>query len=92
MTKKEKLKAINERLKDLTLDNEHMVSVLLIGHYLDKMAKKGLVEAPYSFTDMGSRVASICEEFDWEVTDEEIQQFCEELVPPRTEKRFYLLH
>lgn len=81
MTKKQKVKAINERLGKHIFDDGYAVSVLLIADILDQLAKRGLIQSPFETSSLGKDVIAICEEFGWEITDAEIQQFCEELVP-----------
>jgi hypothetical protein len=78
MTRQELVHAINERM----------------GHnyFADpKLHKKGLVEAPYSMSDKGSRIVAIIEEFGWRVTESEMRQFCEEMMPDQVDEFMYLI-
>ena len=82
MTREEKLEAINKRVgKKMAFEDGHMISVMLIANILDKLAKRKIIQAPWSVSPMGSSVIAICEEFEWEITDAEIQTFCKELIP-----------
>jgi len=81
MTNDEKFTAIVERLKaENWLDNEHMISVMIIISYLDKLQELGIVEYPFNLTPLGKNITAICEEFDWQPTDAQIQQFVSEMV------------
>lgn len=89
MTRLEQLKAINERIgPKLAFDEPAMVSVMLIAYSLDNLHKLGLIQAPFAISDMGKDVVAVCEEFGWEVTDAEIEQFCLELVPKEQYEAF----
>lgn len=81
MTKKEKVKAINERIGRQVFDNGYAVSILIIADILSKLSEKGLIVSPFETAPLGKDVIAICEEFGWEVSDAEIHQFCEEMVP-----------
>lgn len=81
MTNEQKFTAIVERLKlkDILIDPEY-ISIMVILHYLDEMAKLGLVDAGMKPTDNGEKVIAVVEEFDWKITDEHIDNFVSELV------------
>jgi len=89
MTRKEKLKAINDRVgTKFAFENELCVSVMLIANILDKLSQKGLVEAPLKVSPMGRNIVAICEEFEWEILDEDIQIYCNDLIPPEERNAF----
>lgn len=81
MTKEQKIKAINDRIGNAVFDTPEMISIFLITELLDRLSKKNLIESSYHLTNGGTNIAAICNEFDWEVNDEEITQFCKELIP-----------
>lgn len=81
MTREEKFTAIIERLKEKGVDfDPSHISVMVIIGYMDDLAKKGLVESAFEFSDAGRRVRAICEEFDWKPDDNEIRSFVMEMV------------
>lgn len=82
MTTEEKTKAILERIKceGVFDEPEQTVSVMVIIHYLDQLSKLGLVECAFNMTEMGGKVASICEEFDWQPSDEDVLRFVNEMM------------
>ena len=81
MTSDQKFKAIVERLKaEGWCDDPSYVSVMMIIHYLDKLQKEGLIECAFNMTPMGTKIAAICEEFDWQPSDLDIRRFVDEMV------------
>lgn len=93
----EKLKAIMERLKapegasksDIGPQN---LSFMLIMQYMDALSKLGLVDGTHGITQHGKDFISVCEEFDWKPTDEELLSFVEEMIPPQDRPAiFYFL-
>ncbi len=89
MTTDEKFKAIVERLKaEGWCDEPAYISVMMIIHYLDQLQKEGIVECAFNMTELGGRIAAICEEFDWQPSDIEIRNFCDEMVEERDRPAF----
>ena len=86
MDRQEKIKAIVERAKilqksDIEIDSAYL-SMLTICGYIDKICSAGLmVENPYKVTESGKDVIAICEEFDWQPSNEEINMFVIAMVP-----------
>lgn len=89
MTNEEKFKAIVERLKaEGWCDDPSYVSVMMIIHYLDQLQKEGIVECAFNMTELGRRIAAICEEFDWQPSNIEIQNFVDEMVEKQDRPAF----
>ena len=89
MTNEEKFKAIVERLKaEGWCDEPSYISVMMIIHYLDQLQKEGIVECAFNMTELGRRIAAICEEFDWQPSDIEIRNFVDEMVEENDRSAF----
>lgn len=68
------------------------LSFMLIMQYMDALAKLGLVDGTHGITQHGKDFISVCEEFDWKATDEELLSFVEEMIPPQDRSAiFYFL-
>ena len=81
MTNEEKFTAIVERLKaEGWLDDPNIISVMVIIDYLDKLEKMKLIECAFNMTSTGRKIASICDEFDWKVSDLDIRRFVDDMV------------
>lgn len=81
MTNDEKFKAIVERLKAEGWCTEpSYISIMMIVNYLDQLRQKGVVDCAYNMTETGQKVAAVCEEFDWEPSDEDVFRFVNEMV------------
>lgn len=81
MTDKEKFDAIIERLEGLgnNLTPKHL-SVIMINGYLDILTREKILMGERLMTPMGENVLSICEEFDWRPSQEDIIEFVQEMV------------
>jgi len=90
MTIDETVKAILERLKLEGVFEEptQTISVMMIIHYLDQIQKLGLVECAFNMTPMGTKIAAVCEEFDWQPSDEDIARFVTEMVEEEDREGF----
>ena len=76
MTKKEKLKAIIQRLKEINVEiDPAMISCLVISKYLSDFQKANILEGELNVTERGLKVVSIAEEFEWKPTNKEIKEF-----------------
>lgn len=81
MTNDEKFTAIVERLKaEGWIDNPNIVSTMVIIDYLDKLEKEKLIECGFALTPAGRKIAAITDEFDWKVSDTDIQNFVNEMI------------
>jgi hypothetical protein len=88
MTTQEKLKAIIARVPlDHDYTDEH-ISMMVITSYVNDLANLGLIMAAYEVTPLGKSVVAVCEEFDWQPTDEHIDMFVNELVAPEDRRAF----
>ena len=93
MTNDEKFTAIVERLKaERWLVEENMISVMVIISYLDKLEKLKLVECAFNMTPLGKNISAICEEFDWQPTDAQVQQFVTEMVEDDGESQAAMIY
>lgn len=87
MNTQEKFDAIMERLhapEGATMEDikpKNLTFMVLMG-YMDILNKMGMVANTHGITDNGKKFISMCEEFDWKPTDDEILSFVEELIPP----------
>ena len=93
MTKSEKIAAILARLKKENTDiAEAHISAMVITGYLDDLSRAGIIESAYAMTPVGRSVRSICEEFDWKPTDEDLVAFVSQMVGPEERLGFlYML-
>lgn len=81
MTDEEKFKAIVARASlGGWADDPMIISVMVIVYYLDQLKTLGIIDSVFKLTDTGKRVASICEEFDWKPSDDDITKFVNEMV------------
>ena len=81
MTSEEKFKGIVERLRaEGWCDDPSYISVMVIIHYMDNLQKLGVIECAFNMTPMGTKIADICEEFDWKPTNEDVLRFVTEMV------------
>ena len=78
MNREEKAEAIAERLKDKDFLNPFLISCIVIANCIARMVKAGLVEPVEELPCYSENVAALCEEFDWQVEDEEIYRYCQE--------------
>jgi hypothetical protein len=92
MNKQEKLTAILERLKEkgASIDDGH-ISAMVIAGYLNDLGKLGLIESAFDLTDSGRMIRSVCEEFDWKPSDDEIKAFVMEMVEPKEQAPFMFM-
>jgi hypothetical protein len=81
MTQEDKFKGILERLKEkgTDIDPKHVSAMVIIG-YLDDLSKLGLIESAWNMQPSGLIVRSVCDEFEWTPSDEEIKEFVIEFV------------
>lgn len=87
MTNTEKFAAIVERLKaEKWMIEENMISVMVIISYFDTFQSLGIAECPFNMTPIGKNAVAICEEFDWQPTDEHINQFITQLVEDKNSR------
>jgi hypothetical protein len=92
MTKPEKIKAILARLKKENADiAEAHISAMVITGYLDDLAQAGIIESAFAMTPVGRSVRSICEEFDWKPTDEDLIAFVSNMVGPEERVGFLFM-
>jgi sulfur relay (sulfurtransferase) DsrC/TusE family protein len=82
MTRQEKFEAICQRLKSDVFSEPEAVSMFLLAHHMWKLDKQGYVTAPHKITTSGENVVALCEEFDWEIEDSEILEYCKEFMIP----------
>jgi len=81
MTKNQKYKQIIDRLKQQNIEfDEGMLSCLIITSYLSKFQELNLLEGSVSITNMGRAVTSVCQEFDWQPSNQEITECVNVLV------------
>lgn len=86
MTKEKKLEAIKQRLELVMGESVSRLdatdlSLMMFISYMEFLEKKGLImNGQMSPTDMGRFASSLSEEFEWELTDEEIETFSNTLV------------
>jgi len=81
MTKREKLKEITSRLKEINVEiDTDMISCLVISKYCADFMKKNIIEGELIVSENGLKVVSLCEEFDWKPTNKEIKEYVDGLV------------
>lgn len=83
MTNEEKLEAIRDRLPKEMVDENfspEFLSIMTIYNYLDRFHKEGLIISPSMVTPKGKIFASICEEFDWQPSNQIIAMFVNEQI------------
>ena len=80
MTNEEKFNAIIERIKskNIDLDPTHISAMVIIGYLID-LTKLGVIQTEFVITPLGKSVQSICEEFDWKPSDDDIKSFVMEM-------------
>lgn len=89
MTTEEKFKGIVERLKaEGWCDDPSYISVMVIIHYLDKLQQMKIVECAFTMTPIGTKIADICEEFDWKPSDLDVRRFVDEMVEEKERPAF----
>jgi hypothetical protein len=94
MTQEDKFKGIIERLKEkgTDIDPKHVSAMVIIG-YLDDLSKLGLIESAFTVNPSGHIVRSICDEFEWHPSDEEIKEFVISMVDePERAPLAYMIH
>lgn len=91
MTKKQKYEAIIERLRNKGIEfpkvednkkssDEHYLSFMVILGYIRDMSDKGILNCEIVLADKGKDVSSICQEFDWKPSDNDIIGFVTEMI------------
>jgi len=82
MTQEEKLNAIRNRAGEYgeTMDPLHLSLMMVMG-YMNALQELNLITTPFELPEKGKIFLSICEEFDWLPSDQEIDMFLKELVP-----------
>lgn len=81
MSNEEKFKAIIDRLKmHGWFDTPEFISVFMIIHYMQQLQQKGVIECAFTITDSGKNIISVCEEFDWKPSDNDIYKFVNEMI------------
>jgi hypothetical protein len=89
MTTQKKIDAILERLKLENTDiNTPHISMMVIIQYLVQLEKTGVIECGFAMTPLGSAVASVCEEFDWKPTDQDVFRFVNDMVEEKERLAF----
>jgi hypothetical protein len=80
MTNDEKFNAIIDRMKSfgIDLDPSHVSAMVIIG-YLTNLTELGLIQTEFKITPLGKNVQSICEEFDWKPSNDDIKAFVMEM-------------
>lgn len=93
MKRDEKFKAIIERIKAEGHDFEPMhISAMVITGYLTSLSEKKIIESGYLTTPIGKMIVAICEEFDWQPSDEELVDFINGMIDMNERPAFlYLL-
>lgn len=81
MNRDEKYKNIIAKINiPETLTQTHL-SILMIVDYMRILFANGIInDEPVKIQEGGSRAIAICNEFEWEPTDEEIASFCRDMV------------
>lgn len=76
MTQEDKFKGILERLKEkgTDFDPKHISAMVIIG-YLDDLQKLGLIQSAFTVNPSGYVIRSVCDEFEWQPSDEDIKEF-----------------
>lgn len=93
MTTSEKFNAIMERLKGLGegFTPQHL-SIIVINGYISVLTKKGVVtDGQYDVTQRGKDFIAICEEFEWEPSDQDIASYVKSMVTPSSQMAFATL-
>lgn len=76
MTKEEKFTAINSRLGNIFTE-EGELSVMIVLGCLEHLKDLGiLIDGQYKTTVSGAKILGMCQEFDWQPTNEEIVSIC----------------
>jgi len=92
MTNEEKFTAIIERLKmnGQEFDSAHISTMVIIG-YMNELAELGLIETAFTMTSAGKNVNSVCQEFDWKPSDQEIKDFVMAMVDEQDRHGFIFI-
>jgi len=81
MTNDDKFKAIVERLNAQDWCNTPLyISIMVIISYLVDLKERGLIDCEYEITELGKKITSVCEEFEWKPSDEHIKQFVNDTI------------
>ena len=90
MTREEKFQAILSRAKKYEefITPDH-ISIVMITSYIDDLTKHGLIaNRRFSLSGIGKDLTALCDEFDWQPTDTDINQFVEQMVDPQDQEKF----
>jgi len=83
MTREEKFAAIVERVPILDGLTDSELAVFVIASYMDSLYKEGVISyVPVEITERGKMAVSLCEEFDFNPTDAELDFFITGLTCP----------
>ena len=69
------------KTKDINFDPEYISTMVMLG-YLDDLKSHGFITTAFEINPTGKTVQTVCEEFGWKPSNDEITKFAIEMVEP----------
>jgi hypothetical protein len=93
MTREDKFKIIVDKLGDAAAEFQSIhLSVLILMGYMETLFKNGIIhESPVETTEIGKQALTLCDEYNWNPSDTEIVEFCQNMVDKSQLESFVIM-